>query len=110
MDYRGVPGLMLGNLKAQELLNRCERFGVGCRDYNSTTRRYVREFIHDLVGHLFHNGNAWWSGVVDKHRYRKVTRGEGLRDVRQVHSDVVARGRVRGIFRFDLNYTTVRVQ
>ena len=110
MDCRRVSGFMLCDLKLQELEDSSESVGVGCRDHHASTSWRFLKLVANFVLQLFHDRNTWRGGVVDKHRNCKVAAGEGLRDVSQVHPEVVAGGCVRGIVRFDLNYTAVRAQ
>src|SRR6476646_8312739 len=102
-----IASLMFADLEAEKLVDRSYGFLVrGLNDHPTAGRRLLEREM-DLAEMLLHHRDTWRNCVVDKHRNREVTVLKSVRDVLQVHLDVVAIGGVIGAVCVDLDYAAV---
>jgi len=103
LDFGGVVGLVVGNLKAQEGVNGFARFGVFGGDLDLGAAIGLEVAIADFAAELGHDGSAGRVGGVDEHGDVEISGGKELDDVREVHADLVAGGGVFGIVGGDVD-------
>ena len=70
--FRGVTGLMFLYLKAQELVNSLQRFGVSGRNSHPAPPLGLLIPVADLGSVLLHRLDAGWNLIVNKHWDREI--------------------------------------
>src|ERR1700722_5495121 len=106
--YRGVPRPVFLNLKSQKLLNSFERLRVCRHDGDTSPCGGLFILVCNLAGHLFHNWNTEWHGIVYKHRDIKVPALECLSYMCEVHSDRIAVRPIGFLFHRNLDCSAIR--
>ena len=102
-----IAGLMVFDLKPQELMNRCERFGIGRRNKHAASPVDRFESIFDLRFQPSHVSRSGRSFPVGEHRQAEVTFAELLGDVRQMASNLIAARAVIWIISGDFDRSAV---
>jgi len=110
VECGGVAGFVLLDLELQEFVDGGKGIGIGGGDDDAAAVGSVDEGIFDGGAEALHFGNAGRNGIVNEHGDIEIAVCEGLRDVGEVHADVVAVRGVGCVVGFDLNYAAIRFQ
>src|ERR1043166_2735736 len=81
---------MLPYLKTQELEDCLQCFGILSRNAYCPTTVDFCEAVRYLICQFLHDWHSRWSLIVNQHWRIKVAGGKHLRDVTEMHSDLVA--------------------
>ncbi len=101
---------MFINLEAYELMDRDEGFFIGSRNHHPPSSWGLLEGVVDFLSQPLH---LWYSRrhrIVDEHGNIEVSARKRLRDVREVHTNVVTICGIGGAVGFDLYNGSVSLQ
>ena len=82
LDYSGVAGLVIRDLKAEEGVDGLKGFRIGGGNLDFRATGSLKVAIADLVAELCHGSGAGRRRVVDKHRNVEVARSKAIDDMR----------------------------
>src|SRR5262245_27451546 len=88
-------------------MDRFQRFGVARRNAHAAAAFQLFELIFDLDLQPLHLGHTGRRLRVDEHRRGEIAFREFLRDMFQMHADLVSAGIVSAVVGFDLNHAPV---